>query len=134
MLQRSSLNTSPGWYFQGLSWLYQFKADLLFGVGEDAYSLASAIAERRVERGGTAFSRSRAVNSVGKRVLARPGVLQQELAWDRRWREGLLRCHHPSLGPHGGKGLLAKQGAGGSHRMFIVSTENRGKGVSHSFA
>jgi len=36
----------PGLYFLGLSWLYKRKSALLYGVGEDAAFIASAIAER----------------------------------------------------------------------------------------
>ena len=37
----------PGLYFLGLSWLYKRKSALLYGVGEDAAFIASAIAGRR---------------------------------------------------------------------------------------
>ena len=36
----------PGLYFLGLHWLYKTKSALLYGVGEDAAFIASAIAER----------------------------------------------------------------------------------------
>jgi putative flavoprotein involved in K+ transport len=36
----------PGLYFLGLPWLYKMKSSLLYGVGEDAAFIASAIAER----------------------------------------------------------------------------------------
>ena len=36
----------PGLYFLGLSWLYKRKSSLLYGVGEDAAFIASAIADR----------------------------------------------------------------------------------------
>jgi putative flavoprotein involved in K+ transport len=36
----------PGMYFLGLSWLYKRKSSLLYGVGEDAAFIASAIADR----------------------------------------------------------------------------------------
>jgi putative flavoprotein involved in K+ transport len=37
----------PGLYFLGLDWLYKKKSALLYGVGEDAAFIASAIADRR---------------------------------------------------------------------------------------
>ena len=37
---------SPGLYFLGLHWLYKMKSALLFGIGEDAAFIASAIADR----------------------------------------------------------------------------------------
>ncbi len=37
----------PGLYFLGLHWLYKTKSALLYGVGEDAAFIASAIANRR---------------------------------------------------------------------------------------
>jgi len=37
----------PGLYFLGLHWLYKRKSSLLYGVGEDAAFIASAIAGRR---------------------------------------------------------------------------------------
>jgi putative flavoprotein involved in K+ transport len=37
----------PGLYFLGLPWLYKMKSALLYGVGEDAAFIASAIADRR---------------------------------------------------------------------------------------
>jgi putative flavoprotein involved in K+ transport len=36
----------PGLYFLGLPWLYKRKSSLLYGVGEDAAFIASAIADR----------------------------------------------------------------------------------------
>jgi putative flavoprotein involved in K+ transport len=36
----------PGLYFLGLHWLYKMKSTLLYGVGEDAAFVASAIADR----------------------------------------------------------------------------------------
>jgi putative flavoprotein involved in K+ transport len=37
----------PGLYFLGLNWLYKMKSALLYGIGEDAAFIASAIADRR---------------------------------------------------------------------------------------
>jgi putative flavoprotein involved in K+ transport len=37
----------PGLYFLGLHWLYKMNSALLYGVGEDAAFIASAIADRR---------------------------------------------------------------------------------------
>ena len=37
----------PGLYFLGLHWLYKTKSALLYGVGEDAAFIASAIANRK---------------------------------------------------------------------------------------
>ena len=37
----------PGLYFLGLHWLYKMKSAMLYGVGEDAAFIASAIADRR---------------------------------------------------------------------------------------
>ncbi len=37
----------PGMYFLGLQWLYKRKSALLYGVGEDAAFIASAIADRK---------------------------------------------------------------------------------------
>ena len=36
----------PGLYFVGLHWLYKMKSALIYGVGEDAAFVASAIADR----------------------------------------------------------------------------------------
>ncbi len=44
----------PGLYFLGLHWLYKRKSALLYGVGEDAAFIASAIAERREDDRPTA--------------------------------------------------------------------------------
>ncbi len=48
-LHRRGVTAFPGLYFLGLSWLYKRKSALLYGVGEDAAFIASAIADR----GGT---------------------------------------------------------------------------------
>jgi putative flavoprotein involved in K+ transport len=45
-LHRRGVASSPGLYFLGLPWLYKEKSALLFGIGEDAAYLASAIAAR----------------------------------------------------------------------------------------
>jgi putative flavoprotein involved in K+ transport len=42
-LQQRGVTSSPGLYFLGLPWLYKEKSALLFGIGEDAAYLASAI-------------------------------------------------------------------------------------------
>ena len=44
----------PGLYFLGLHWLYKRKSALLYGVGEDAAFIASAIADRRYDDRPTA--------------------------------------------------------------------------------
>jgi putative flavoprotein involved in K+ transport len=36
----------PGLYFLGLNWLYKRKSALLYGVGEDAAFIASAISQK----------------------------------------------------------------------------------------
>ena len=45
-LHQRGVTSSPGLYFLGLPWLYKEKSALLFGIGEDAAFLASAIAAR----------------------------------------------------------------------------------------
>ncbi|HEX6554801.1 MAG TPA: NAD(P)-binding domain-containing protein [Ktedonobacteraceae bacterium] len=45
-LHQRGVTSSPGLYFLGLPWLYKEKSALLFGIGEDAAYLASAIAAR----------------------------------------------------------------------------------------
>jgi len=45
-VHRRGVTSSPGLYFLGLPWLYKEKSALLFGIGEDAAFLASAIAAR----------------------------------------------------------------------------------------
>ena len=45
-VHRRGITTSPGLYFLGLHWLYKMKSALLFGIGEDAAFIASAIADR----------------------------------------------------------------------------------------
>ena len=40
------ITASPGLYFLGLHWLYKMKSALLYGIGEDAAFIASAIADR----------------------------------------------------------------------------------------
>jgi putative flavoprotein involved in K+ transport len=46
-LHRRGVTAFPGLYFLGLHWLYKRKSTLLYGVGEDAAFIASAIAGRR---------------------------------------------------------------------------------------
>lgn len=46
-VHRRGVTAFPGLYFLGLSWLYKRKSALLYGVGEDAAFIASAIAGRR---------------------------------------------------------------------------------------
>ena len=45
-LHQRGVTSAPGLYFLGLPWLYKEKSALLFGIGEDAAFLASAIAAR----------------------------------------------------------------------------------------
>ena len=45
-VHQRGITSSPGLYFLGLPWLYKEKSALLFGIGEDAAFLASAIAAR----------------------------------------------------------------------------------------
>ncbi len=45
-LHQRGITSSPGLYFLGLPWLSKEKSALLFGIGEDAAFLASAIAAR----------------------------------------------------------------------------------------
>lgn len=45
-VQKRGVTDYPGLYFVGLPWLYKQKSGLLFGVGEDADFIASAIANR----------------------------------------------------------------------------------------
>jgi putative flavoprotein involved in K+ transport len=45
-LHQRGITSSPGLYFLGLPWLYKEKSALLFGIGEDAAFLATAIAAR----------------------------------------------------------------------------------------
>jgi putative flavoprotein involved in K+ transport len=45
-VHQRGVTASPGLYFLGLHWLHKAKSALLFGVGEDAAFLASAIAAR----------------------------------------------------------------------------------------
>ena len=45
-VHRRGITASPGLYFLGLHWLYKMKSALLFGIGEDAAFIASAIADR----------------------------------------------------------------------------------------
>jgi putative flavoprotein involved in K+ transport len=46
-VQQRGVTAFPGLYFLGLHWLYKMKSALLYGVGEDAAFIASAIADRR---------------------------------------------------------------------------------------
>ena len=45
-VHRRGVTAFPGLYFLGLHWLYKMKSALLYGVGEDAAFIASAIADR----------------------------------------------------------------------------------------
>jgi putative flavoprotein involved in K+ transport len=45
-LHQRGITSSPGLFFLGLPWLYKEKSALLFGIGEDAAFLATAIAAR----------------------------------------------------------------------------------------
>lgn len=45
-VHRRGVTAYPGLYFLGLHWLYKMKSALLFGIGEDAAFIASAIADR----------------------------------------------------------------------------------------
>ena len=45
-VHRRGITASPGLYFLGLHWLYKMKSALLYGIGEDAAFIASAIADR----------------------------------------------------------------------------------------
>jgi len=45
-VHQRGITAFPGLYFLGLHWLYKTKSALLFGVGEDAAFIASAIAGR----------------------------------------------------------------------------------------
>jgi hypothetical protein len=45
-VHQRGITAFPGLYFLGLSWLYKRKSALLYGVGEDAAFIASAIADR----------------------------------------------------------------------------------------
>jgi putative flavoprotein involved in K+ transport len=45
-IQERGITDYPGLYFMGLPWLHTIKSGLLFGVGEDAAYIASAIADR----------------------------------------------------------------------------------------
>jgi putative flavoprotein involved in K+ transport len=45
-VHRRGITAYPGLYFLGLHWLYKMKSGLLYGVGEDAAFIASAIADR----------------------------------------------------------------------------------------
>ena len=45
-VHRRGITASPGLYFLGLHWLYKTKSALLFGIGEDAAFIASAIADK----------------------------------------------------------------------------------------
>jgi putative flavoprotein involved in K+ transport len=44
-VHRRGITAYPGLYFLGLHWLYKTKPALLFGIGEDAAFVASAIAD-----------------------------------------------------------------------------------------
>ncbi len=45
-VHQRGITAFPGLYFMGLHWLYKTKSALLYGVGEDAAFIASAIADR----------------------------------------------------------------------------------------
>jgi putative flavoprotein involved in K+ transport len=45
-VHRRGITAYPGLYFLGLHWLHKMKSALLFGIGEDAAFIASAIAQR----------------------------------------------------------------------------------------
>ena len=45
-MHQRGITTFPGLYFLGLPWLYKRKSSLLYGIGEDAAFIASAIADR----------------------------------------------------------------------------------------
>ena len=45
-VHRRGITAFPGLYFLGLQWLYKRKSALLYGIGEDAAYIASAIADR----------------------------------------------------------------------------------------
>jgi putative flavoprotein involved in K+ transport len=45
-VHQRGITAFPGLYFLGLHWLYKTKSTLLYGVGEDAAFIASAIADR----------------------------------------------------------------------------------------
>jgi putative flavoprotein involved in K+ transport len=42
-LQKRGVSNYPGLYFIGMPWLYKRQSSLLYGVGEDAEYIASAI-------------------------------------------------------------------------------------------
>jgi putative flavoprotein involved in K+ transport len=46
LVHQRGITAFPGLYFLGLHWLYKTKSALLYGVGEDAAFIASAIADR----------------------------------------------------------------------------------------
>ena len=46
-VHKRGVTAFPGLYFLGLPWLYKMKSALLYGVGEDAAFIASAIADRK---------------------------------------------------------------------------------------
>jgi putative flavoprotein involved in K+ transport len=46
-IHQRGVTASRGLYFLGLHWLYKTKSALLYGIGEDAAFIASAIADRR---------------------------------------------------------------------------------------
>jgi putative flavoprotein involved in K+ transport len=48
-VHRRGVTAAPGLYFMGLPWLHTRKSALLFGAGEDAAFIASAILERRAK-------------------------------------------------------------------------------------
>jgi putative flavoprotein involved in K+ transport len=45
-IHQRGVTAFPGLYFLGLHWLYKMKSSILYGVGEDAAFIASAIADR----------------------------------------------------------------------------------------
>lgn len=58
-IQTGGVTAYPGLYFVGLPWLPTAKSGLLYGVGDNAYSIANAIIERGGELGSTARSSAR---------------------------------------------------------------------------
>lgn len=54
------ITACPGLYFMGLNWMTWRKSGIIYGVGDDALSVAEDIARRRVARSGTAVTAKRA--------------------------------------------------------------------------
>jgi putative flavoprotein involved in K+ transport len=51
-IHRRGVTAFPGLFFLGLHWLYKMKSALLYGAGEDAAFIATAIADRERARSG----------------------------------------------------------------------------------